>query len=797
MMAKSRLKFEKHSGATPGADGAGVSHFLNRTIVYGATRWGTLVAAVVLTALAVAAEPAPFPLLLGLFALASLAAESGNLTLPYSGSVSFGTVATLPAIVFLGGGYAALCGAAGQLLIHLRHRRPLATLIFNGSQRAVSIVLASVAWFWIATGRAAFTNAGAAFAPERVIPAALGCVTVYALATHVLVSFYSATRRKVAVWTVLVGNAPTRLAATAALGSVGLFVAIIARALPIAPDNLQYVLLLPAIAGVTFLIYDGRRETNRQLFHLYSAVTDLVQAIDLDQLLQRLAGQLDRIATPAGLWVALRDGHNRFEVAVSRGLEAPVAQRLADTVMRDLWGPRPDISVRLTRIADYARNAPEALAVSGEPLRSVMLAPLAAGPDLIGVVGMVHPIADYFIPAEERAVAMMAAETAFVVNYLRLYRESQQNLARAEGLQTRNAELLRDSQRRAHQLVLLNRAFMRVAASLAADEVFSALVDELHSSLGYPRVSLRLLEGETLRLAAERGYAGAAERVPISRGITGRVARTGQPALVLDVRRDPDYVASHPMVTQLAGAPITRRGAVAGVITIESVEPVLASADLELLTTLAGYATLAIENARNYEEARTLATTDGLTGLPNRRMLWAAFERELARSSRYDTPLSAIMVEVDRFKLYNDTHGHLRGDAALQDVARLLVREHRANIDVVARYGGDEFVTLLPQTGKAEAAAVAERIRRVIGGAGVGGPAGGAAPGTPALVTVSLGVATFPEDGRTIEALLRAADRSMYEVKAAGGDAVAVAPGRGRPRPLAASGPPASSPATD
>ncbi|HKX19857.1 MAG TPA: diguanylate cyclase [bacterium] len=751
---------------------------MNRKITFSATRWGTLAAGTVLTALAVRAAPAPGALLLAVFAVVCLAAESGNITLPYSGSVSFGAVATLPAILFVGGGYAALCGAVGQFLIHLRHRRPVPTLIFNASQRAVSLVLAGVAWSWIGTGRASFATAGAVLAPERVIAAALGCILVYVVATHVLVSLYSATRRGVPVWTVLSGNAALRFAATGTLGSFGLLFAMIALRIATMPDDIEYVLLFPAIAGVVYLIYDAHRQTNRQLHQLYSAVTDLVQAVDLDQLLQRLAGMLDRVATPAGLWVALRDGGGRVAVVVSRGVEATAAQRLADTLTRDVWGPHPDVSVQLTRVSDYAHDRPDALLACGEPVRSVMLVPLAAGPDLVGVLGMIHPIADYFIPAQEQAVAMLAAETAFVVNYLRLYRESQQNLSRAEALQTRNAELLRDSQRRAHQLALLNRAFMRVASSLAADDVFAALVDELHSSLGYPRVGLRLLEGDTLRLAAERGYTGAAERMRITEGVVGRVARTGQPALVLDVRRDPDFVPSHPMVTQLASAPISHRGVVTGVITIESVEPVLASADLELLTTLAGYAALAIENARNYEEARTLATTDGLTGLPNRRMLWDALERELARAIRYKAPLSVIMVEIDHFKRYNDTHGHLRGDEALQQVARLLAQAHRANVDVVARYGGDEFVTLLPQTGKAAAAAVAERIRRAVVSAGLRGPAGAdVTSGALALLTVSLGVATFPEDGRSIEALLRAADRSMYDVKASGGDAVAVAPG--------------------
>ena len=745
--------------------------------LYWAVTWSVFAAGAVLTAAALLEEPVPPLFGLAVFALASVVMEAGDLTLPYAGSVAFGVVATLPAVLVLGPGYAALCGALGQIPIHLRRRRPLPTLVFNASQRALCLVLAGATWNVIESGRLFLGLALPTLHPGRVLPATLGCIAAYALATHVLVSLYSAARRSVPIWTVLAGNASLRFAATATLGSFGLLAALLVLRIRTAPPNLEYALLVPIVGGLIFLLYGAHRQTTRQLFSLYTAGADLVQAADLDQLLQRLAGVVWRLTTPVGLWVALRDGNDRFEVAVSRGLDPAAAQQLVDLLTRDLWGSQPDVTVRPVRIADYARRRLEAPVVSGEPLRSVMLAPLAAGPNLVGVLGMVHSIADYFVPAQDRAVAMLAAQAAFAVNYLRLYRESQDNLARAETLQARNADLLRESQRRAHQLALLNRAFVRVATPLSTEEVFTVLVDELHATLGYPCVSLYLVEGQTLRLVADRGYTAAAKQLPVSRGIVGRVARTGQPALVLDVRRDPDYVMSHPMVTQQGSAPITSRGAVVGVITVETIEPVLASADLELLTTLAGYATLAIENARHYEEARMLATTDGLTGLPNRRVLWSAFERELARAARYGTPLSVVMVEVDRFKAYNDTHGHLRGDDALRQLARVLLQEHRAQVDVVARYGGDEFVVLLPQTGKTEAAAAAERIRRA-----VGAPLrerGSGEPGDPPPpVTVSLGVASFPEDGRTIEALLRAADRSMYAVKAAGGNAVAVSPRR-------------------
>jgi diguanylate cyclase (GGDEF)-like protein len=743
--------------------------------LYRAAALVSLVGGVCLTAAALLADPLPPLLLLAGFAAACFAADNGNLMLPYAGSVSFGIVPSLPAVLVLGPGYGALCGGLAQLAIQFRLRRPVSTLVFNASQRALCLVLAGVAWNAIETGRLSLGPADPTLHPDRVLAAALGCLAMYTVATHLLVSVYSATRRSLPVWTILAGNASLRFAATATLGSFGLLTSLLALQIDTAPPHLEYGLVAPLIAGLIFLIYDSNRHTNRQLFRLYIAGTDLVQAGDLEQLLQRLADVVERLAAPAALWVALRTADGRFEVTVSRGVDPVGAQPLADAVTRELWGARADASVNPLRVADHARGRPDPIMLSGEPVRSIMLAPLAAGSNLVGAFGMVHPIADFFIAAQDRAVAMLAAQAAFAVNYLRLYRESQAHLARVETLQARNADLLRESQRRAHQMTLLNRAFVRIASPLSTEEVFTVLVDELHSTLGYPCVALYQVDGDTLRLVADCGYSAAEKRVPISQGIAGRVARTGQPALVLDVRRDPDYIPSNAMVTQQAGAPITSRGAVAGVITIETIEPVLASADLELLTTLAGYATLAIENARHYEEARTLATTDGLTGLPNRRMLWAGFERELARAGRYGTPLSVVMVEVDRFKQYNDTHGHLRGDDALRHVARILLQQHRAQVDVVARYGGDEFVAVLPQTAKSEAAAAAERIRRAVMSRPAKGEPADAGDSAPPPVTVSLGVATFPDDGRTIEALLRAADRSMYAVKATGGDAVGVA----------------------
>jgi len=748
-------------------------HDQRRSWVSWVIAWGPLVSGGFLVAAALLLGPLPpLPVFAG-FLLLCLGAENLNLTLPQAGTVAFGPAASLPAALILGPGYAALCAGIAQLAVNLQRRRPGITIMFNSSQRALSVVLAGVAWTLIESGRVSLTHAAPLWHPGRVLPAALGCIAAYAAVTHVVVSLYSAVRREVPVRTVLLGNASIRLATTWALGSFGVLMTFELLRVRTAPPNLQYVLVLPIVAGLAFLVYDSHRQTNRDLGRLYAAVTDLAQAAGLEQLLERLAGLIARVATPAALWVSLRNTRGGFDVAVSRGLDPAAAQGLADTVTLELWR-RPGASAGPARESDWMRRHRDPLRATGQPVRSVMLVPLMTGTNLLGSLGLIHPIPDYFIPAQEQAVTMLAAQAALVVNSLRLYGESQRNLARAEALQARNADLLRESERRAHQLTLLNRSFTRVATSLATDEVFGALVDELRDTLGYPFVSLQLLEGDALRLVATRGYQAGKDLFPVSRGIIGRVARTGQFALVLDVGSDPDYVASDARITQQVSVPILRRGTVVGVITVETIERVLGTADLELLTTLAGYAAVAIDNARHYEETRSLAMTDGLTGLANRRTLWEALEREIARASRAGTPLSVVMIEVDRFKRFNDTHGHLLGDFALQQVARVLTREHRAHVDVVARYGGDEFVALLPETRKAEATVLAERIRHLVGGASERAPTDGSETLGP-LITVSLGVASFPEDGRTVEALVRAADRAMYTVKAAGGDAVAVA----------------------
>jgi two-component system cell cycle response regulator len=170
-----------------------------------------------------------------------------------------------------------------------------------------------------------------------------------------------------------------------------------------------------------------------------------------------------------------------------------------------------------------------------------------------------------------------------------------------------------------------------------------------------------------------------------------------------------------------------------------------------------------------YEDARRLATTDALTGLLNRRAFLEAVDRERARSDRHAYPLSVLLLDIDHFKRTNDEYGHLVGDLVLQGVARVLESVARRS-DFVARWGGEEFVVALPQTGTAGARVAAERVRRAIASATHKIP-----DGRPLLVTASVGVASA-EAPWSLEALIGAADEAMYSAKARGRNRVESAP---------------------
>lgn len=260
---------------------------------------------------------------------------------------------------------------------------------------------------------------------------------------------------------------------------------------------------------------------------------------------------------------------------------------------------------------------------------------------------------------------------------------------------------------------------------------------------------------------------------PTSVGAAGRCARTGEPVLIADVRADPDYVAGHPTVASEYLVPIRHRQRLLGVLNLESTRADLFTPDYRavfdaIADQVAGAVHLAVV-VRELELAnrrlQRLSMQDGLTGIANRRCFDEHLQRHWLRLADEGGCLALLLVDVDFFKALNDACGHLYGDECLRELARLCLSVADGADDLVARYGGEELVLLLPGRALAAARRVAERLRRHVARTAIAHPASAVAD----HVTVSIGVcASRPRHRAAPVALIEVADRALYAAKAAG-----------------------------
>ena len=298
-------------------------------------------------------------------------------------------------------------------------------------------------------------------------------------------------------------------------------------------------------------------------------------------------------------------------------------------------------------------------------------------------------------------------------------------------------------------------------------ELIMAKIQELIPSEAW---SILMLDEEkqelTFELAlGEKGKDVAAFRVKVGEGIAGWVAQTGQPTIVNDTSKDPRFARRFDASTQFQTrsvlcAPLISRGRTIGVVqVINKRGGKFTQGDLELLLTLVEPCAIAIENAILFQRTEQLTITDDLTRLFNSRYLNLYIGREIKRCKRHGIPLSVIFLDLDGFKSVNDAHGHLAGSRTLTEVGRILVEAVRES-DILARYGGDEFVVVLPETPPSGALVIAERIRKAIESHVFLKDAG-----LEARISASFGIASYPDHALTPEGLIQKADQAMYRVK--------------------------------
>ncbi len=389
-----------------------------------------------------------------------------------------------------------------------------------------------------------------------------------------------------------------------------------------------------------------------------------------------------------------------------------------------------------------AAEAPAQLTAAAQPL-ALLSVPLRSDAEVLGAFTVCRTTEPSFQHADRVLLEVIAGLVLLTLRHRQLVQASQARTAMLSQVQeisvALNAEL--EPRRVVERIVaattdLMGAAFSTVLLVDGTGQVQQYVTDDPH-----PTAALH--QPETFR----------------PQGTTATILQTRRPLLIEDVATDGRV---SPLVRArglgaLVGLPLLVEDQVIGLLWVNFAQPRrLAPDERQVLETLAAQAATAIRNAQRYHAARWLADRDSLTSLANYRVLHERLEQELARARRQHQPLSVLMIDLNDFKQVNDTYGHQVGDEVLRRVARALQQACRAS-DIVGRYGGDEFLVILPDTPARGADLLGQRVMEAVAD-------GQDMPGAP-VTRLAIGRATWPEDGADTRTLLRQADHRLYQAK--------------------------------
>ena len=391
---------------------------------------------------------------------------------------------------------------------------------------------------------------------------------------------------------------------------------------------------------------------------------------------------------------------------------------------------------------------------SEHPILSWLGAPLTIKGEPIGILSLDAHEYDKFTPEHSRLVTSFADQVSIALENARLYTEEVQSAARFK---------------------TLYEFGQVISANLQLEDMYPVIFEAVKKLMKTEYFSIALVDRENALIRDvfiyDRDEPVELETRPIDKGLFGKVIKEGKPRLwhyftrelvaetgAVLVGDDQEEEISQSIII----VPLKTGTGVIGVLSAQSYTPDMYSeVDMEALELLGANTAVAFENAQLFAKVQSMAITDDLTGLFNRRKFYDYAAQEFERSRRYQRPLSVIMMDIDHFKRVNDTYGHAIGDQVLQGWARVIKSSLR-QVDILARYGGEEFVILLPETPIDEALRTAERLRISASDATLPTRVGNMS------VTISLGVVNLDDSCRNLEELLDRSDQALYASKRTG-----------------------------
>ncbi len=356
--------------------------------------------------------------------------------------------------------------------------------------------------------------------------------------------------------------------------------------------------------------------------------------------------------------------------------------------------------------------------------------------------------------------------------------EKRRSKGAAEQLPKMSADEL-DPKRPAMELNVFHDVAKALTSSLNLDSILQTILEKMAAHFHPDNWSLLIVDEAKDELYFAIAVGEAAQslknmRLKVGEGIAGWVARHGEPLIVPDVYTDPRFAKRVDEMTKwqtrsIICLPLKSRQRVLGVIQlINCPMEIMGDKELFFLQALSDYAAIAIDNARAVEKIQELTITDDVTGLYNARHLYKTLEAEVYRSARFGYEFSVIFIDLDHFKQVNDINGHLAGSKLLTEIG-FKIKIHLRLIDYAFRYGGDEFVILLPQTGKEAALVVGKRLQDVFRQSVFLQE-----ENLNLKCRASMGIATYPDDAKSAHEIIRQADEMMYMVKNSTRDNIAV-----------------------